>query len=881
MQTQLYCTGDTVSNRVFSNSYNSLVKQAQSQTTHTVVNHVFGPMRKYSQVNREDRTAQFATELAAALHELHVTHRQLASALGVTLAAVDSWCRITNPTRPGEQNLGKLCTWLDERTPGAGARLLAIATPSTHQSTHPLIHLSTSLTSSISSISSTTSAHRPPTSFIGRAQALQDIAAQFAGAQPVRLLSLIGPGGIGKTRLATQVTTELVAEFDGGIWWVDVTHMSEGSALPVWQTLARALNIHEADGRSLAEQVVTRLHRTHTLLIFDNCEQAIAACAAVASRLLRECPTLAILATSREPLQLSEEVVYPVPSLSLPPIKQSLKRGQLAQFEATRLFMERAFSAQQNFALSDKEAKHIADVCRRLDGLALAIELAASCLPQLNIEQIAQGLNDRFALLSRGSSLAPERHQTLRATIAWSYDLLSAEERTVFAQLAVFAGGWTEEAAYQTTDDGRRTIVGHLSSVVHRLSSKSLIIIEERNQTARYRMLESIHEFAREQLATLDNARETHQRHAEYFAQLAERGQRELNGTNQSEWLNTLDAEQDNFRAALEWARDGNLIGLRLCAALWPFWLVRGYLSEGRAYLDWALGHTADAAPDEIRAALWHGAGALARQQVDYVAANQHYAQAISVYRQINQPLALAQALNELGIVVTAQGQPNQAQMLYQESLNLSDHHDDPHTAATALFGLGLLAYERQAFELAQSYLQASAQAAKDCGDEITLLRALNGLGELARAQNKLPAAQTHYQESLRLSKHLGHKQGQASAWHNLGYVSKTQGQAAESLAYFRQSLSAYQELEEQRGIAECLVGIASVLAEHDNDEATRYLLAAAHLILNKLGVHLTATEQAEFDRTAQQVGLDATMPTQDAFAKVLINHAVELAQQV
>jgi predicted ATPase len=821
-------------------------------------------MRKYAQINRDDRTAQFATELASALHEMRLTHKKLAEALGVTLATVDSWCRITHPVLPSEHNLRKLCAWLDERKPGAGARLLAITgivtqpTQLTQPNQPPAQHL-----------------RPPPTSFVGRTQALQNITDHFV-ASGQRLLSLIGPGGIGKTRLAAQAIPELVAEFEGGIWWVSLENVSGSDAAAyIWRAIATALSLQEAGGRTMAEQVTARLHRAHALLVLDNCEQAAAACAAVASRLLRECPSLAILATSREPLQLNQEAIYSVPTLSLPPSPKP-RRAQLTRFEATRLFVERAMFAQHGLLITEDDAAHIAHICRHLDGLALAIELAAGCLPQLNVAQVAQGLQDRFALLTRGSSLAPERHQTLRATIAWSHDLLSAEERGVFAKLAVFAG-ITHLGAVSVT----QLVEMHCIASLQTLARKSLVVIEERHQHVRYRMLESIREFAREQLAAREDAYEIHQRHAKYFAQLAEQGGRELNGPKQGEWLSTLDAEQDNFRAALQWARqhDANL-GVRLCAALWPFWLVRGYLSEGRDWVDWAL-RAANDATEELHAALWHGAGALARQQVDYARARQGYTEAIRLYRQRNQPLAMAQALNEMGIVATAQSQPDQAQALYQESLNLSDQFDDGRTAAAAMFGLGLLAYERgpnapNAFALAQNYLQASAQAAKECGDDVILLRALNGLGELARAQNKMDVAQTHYQESLRLSQQLGHKWGQAAALHNLGYVRKSQGDVVASLAHFRESLNLYRALDEERGLAECLVGIASVLAERD--ETARQLLAAAHTILQKLGARLTATEQVEFEHAADRVGLaQHPRPSERPYAE-LIERSIEIA---
>ena len=825
------------------------------------------PRRAQPSPERDDKAAQFATALAEALHGLKLTHKKLAEALGITLHSVDSWTRANHPNLPGEENLRKLCDLLDARQAGLGQRLSAILNPQRSLPT----------TTASPRQSSPDSAHSnlrvPATSFIGRRSELAEIVALMSGinGELCRLLTLLGPGGIGKTRLAIQAATELVAEFEDGLWWVELANISEPGL--IWQALASILEVREEPGRAIAESVVQRLHRKHILLILDNSEHLTAACAALCERLLRECPALQILVTTRESLQLSGEKVMALATLSLPPLDvgygakgvgreatdtphasrptpfaprltpHAAMRRSLSQYDGTRLFIERAFFQQRGFAVNEANAPTIIEICHRLDGIALAIELAAACLPQLSVAQISERLNDRFNILTRGSQTVLPRHQTLRATIAWSYDLLTPAEQALFAKLAIFQGGWPIEAAQAITHDG-----APINLSLAQFNNKSLIVLEERDGRLRYRMLESIGEYARERLRETAGQEALCQQHAHYFAQWVELQQHDLTGAQQQRTLALIENDHDNLRAALTWTRQHQSdLNLRLCAALWRFWLVRGYLSEGRGHLAWALAHTTDQISLQ-RAAVLNGAGALARQQLDYELAYAFYTQSLGMYRQLDDAAGVAQVLNDLGIVVTSRGDHAQARELYQESAALWRKLGHFPGVAASVLGLSLIAYSAHDYAAARKFCEESLAMARQADDPLSTLRALNALGEVARTQADFAHAERCYRESRQLSETLGHRWGNAAALHNLGYVEKHLGKLTEATQCFQQSLLLYQELEDQRGIAECLCGFGVVQIGSGRYADGLRVLAAAQTLLQQAEAGLTQTEQAEFD---------------------------------
>src|SRR5579884_1260938 len=493
-------------------------------------------------------------------------------------------------------------------------------------------------------------AHNLPvqlTSFIGREKEMEEIKRLLSTAH---LLTLTGSGGCGKTRLALQVAADRVEEYADGVWLVELAAIADLGLVP--QTVAVALGVSEEPNRPLGETLANYLRPKSLLLVLDNCEHLLTACAQLADTLLRTCPKVRILASSREGLGLLGEALYHVPSLSLPDEKRLPTLEQLSQYEAVRLFVERAVLSRPDFAVTAQNAASVVQICSRLDGIPLAIELAAARARALAVEQLAQRLDDRFRLLTGGSRTALPRQQTLRATIDWSYDLLSQAERTLLRRLSVFLGGWTLEAAEAVCADashappraaamgagehaaapleaGSRENAGGpvaaeaVLDLLSRLVDKSLVLVEESAEAeARYRLLETVRQYSRDRLMESEEARDLRCRHRDWFLTLAEGAERRLRGPDQVAWLNRLAQEHDNLRMALEWCRAeedaGAEAGLRLAGALWRFWRVRGYLSEGRERLEAALAQASASERTAQRAKALYGLAALAWGQGDY-----------------------------------------------------------------------------------------------------------------------------------------------------------------------------------------------------------------------------------------------------------------------
>jgi non-specific serine/threonine protein kinase len=429
----------------------------------------------------------------------------------------------------------------------------------------------------------------PSTSFIGREKEVEEII-QLVNKN--RLVTLTGAGGVGKTRLAIQSSNKMQSNFKDGVGWVELAPLKKETLL--LQAVAKGLDVREVPNQSLEETLTKFLYSKQLLMVLDNCEHLIAGCAKLVDRLLNSCPNLKILATSREALGLIREEVWPVPILSLPDAQRMSLIDLLMQYEGIHLFVERASAAKSDFTLTEQNALSVAQVCQHLDGVPLAIELAAARVKMMSVGEIAKHLDDRFDLLTAGSRTAFPRHQTLRAAIDWSYDLLSQPERLFFSRISVFAGGFTLNAAKEiATGDGvSKTQVIHL---LGQLINKSLVNVrarsEEPKSETRYEMLETIREYAREKLDEFGETEQVRQHHRDFFIGFAEQAEPKLKGAQQLEWLNRLEVEHDNLRAVLQWTHEvGNTEAIsRLAALLFWFWKRRGYLSEGCVWLERAL----------------------------------------------------------------------------------------------------------------------------------------------------------------------------------------------------------------------------------------------------------------------------------------------------
>jgi len=550
-------------------------------------------------------------------------------------------------------------------------------------------------------------------SFIGRDQEMQDARRLLT---ETRLLTLTGTGGAGKTRLALQVAAEAVEDYPGGVWLIELAALRDPALLT--QAVAAVLGIGEEGGdRPLAQTLADALRPRSVLLVWDNCEHLVDACARLAETLLRACPGLRLLATSREALEIGGEAVLPVSSLALPPAgpsagAQDVTPETLAGCDSVRLFVERATTALPAFRLSAGNAPAVALVCARLDGIPLALELAAARVRVLTPEQIAGRLDDRFRLLSGGSRTALPRQQTLRALIDWSYDLLPSPEKTLLRRLSAFAGGWALEAA-EAVCAGGEVEDWEVLDLLSRLVAKSLVMVEPPDAgRVRYRLLENLRSYAWERLVETAEADAIAARHAACFLAFAEEGEPELSGPEQATWLDRLERDHDNLRAALAHSHDseGSVeAGLRLAGALWKFWWMRGYFSEGRFFLRWVLARSVEAAPS-VRAKVLTGAGILAEAQGDYVSAVAHHQEGLAIYRSLGDTAKIAQALNNLGNAASSQEDWEHAADYYGQGLNLYHALGDEGRAAILLMNIGIVANHQQQYIKARSLYEESLE---------------------------------------------------------------------------------------------------------------------------------------------------------------------------
>jgi predicted ATPase/class 3 adenylate cyclase len=689
-----------------------------------------------------------------------------------------------------------------------------------------------------------------------------------------RLVTLTGAGGCGKTRLALQVAADLADAYRDGAWLVELAPLSDPAL--VTQEIASALRVREQQGRPLIATLVEYLEPRTLLLVLDNCEHLVQGTAEAADGLLRACPNLRILATSREPLAIGGEATYRVPSLSLPQLDRMPGLERLAESEAVRLFVDRAASAAR-FQLTSQNAPLVAHICQRLDGIPLAIELAAARVKVLSLDQIAVRLNDRFRLLTGGSRTAMARQQTLRAAMDWSYALLSDAERRLLARLSVFAGSWTLDAVEAVcAGDGIES--GDVLDLVTQLVDKSLVGVDESSGDGRYRLLETVRQYSRDRLLEMRADETFRRRHRDWHLRLAGDAESGLRGPRQGEWLARLDLDHDDVRAALEWCvanPDEAEAGVRLAAAMGRFWWIRGYLTEARKWLT-ALLAKAPKAETLWRSRALLEAGRLAWAQSDYTAATGFFDQSLLLSRALRDvegtvdalnmlgldalaaseyararvyldealPLArtvgdrhrLAVLLNNLGLVDAATGDHERARALHRECLDIRRQVGDAHGAAIALNNLGLVAAATRDHAAAQTLYEESLDIHKRLGNKQHIMSTLNNLGHLALEGGDYDRAASLCDQSLTLAHELADSEGIANAVLNLGRVAAGRGDPARAGALGRQSLVLRNGLRDRRGIAECLEQLALVAGAEGRADRAGRLYGAADALRNRIG---------------------------------------------
>ncbi len=668
------------------------------------------------------------------------------------------------------------------------------------------------------------------TSFVGRERQMAEIKNQLAAA---RLLSLLGPGGTGKTRLALQVGHGLLERFPRGVWLVELGPLADPDL--VVQAVATVFNVREAPGRPLLDSLIDYLKPRALLLILDNCEHIIGAAAQLAAALLRACPAVRMLATSREPLGVAGEVGYRVPPLTRPDPAQVRSAQQLEHFEAARLFVERAVISNPGFAVRDRDAPAVARVVHRLDGIPLAIELAAARVKVLSVEQIAARLDDRFRLLTAGARTGLPHHQTLRAAIDWSHDLLTELERALFRRLAVFAGGFSLEAA-EAVSAGGGIDVADVLDLLARLVDKSLLVTEEVVSDVRYRMLETIRHYAREKLAAAGEDGDVLARHLQWHLALAEEAEPHLRGPEQITWLDRLELDHDDLHAALEWTRSSGDVqsGLRLGVALQRFWALRGHFSEGRQWLEGAA--AADGVPGLLRARALYGAGVLASLQGDFAKSEALCAQSLALFSDLGDKSGASLTLSVLGAIARNRGDFARAAALFEEGLAQVRQADDRWPSAEALRGLGLTARRQGDNQRAKALLEESLGLWRGVGDKWGLAYCLTHLAVLARREGNYARAKLLSEESLVLSKELGNRNQIAETLGTLGALAIEQGDFERAVSVLEESLALSRELGNRQEIAAALGNLAFATYRKGDFDRARVLLEESRALFSELG---------------------------------------------
>ena len=579
--------------------------------------------------------------------------------------------------------------------------------------------------------------------------------------QTSRLLTLTGAGGVGKTRLALRVAGDLRSAWRDGVWWVELASLSDPLLVP--QAAAKVLDVREQPDRPLAVSLQHHLRTKELMLVLDNCEHLTEACGALAHGLLRTCPGVRILATGREPLGVGEECVWAVPALSYPDPGHQPAIAELLSYDAVRLFVERAMAARPDFELTPETAPFAAQIACRLDGIPLAIELAAPRVRALTLEQIANHLDDCFQVLARRSRSEAPRHQTLRATMDWSYGLLASEERTLLDSLAIFAGGWTLEAA-QTVCSGAAGALdetgerGFLDALV-RLVDKSLVVAGgQTTREGRYRLLETVRQYAREKLVESGSIAAIQRRHALFYLGFAEAIEPAINTVGRAACLAQLDREHDNLRSALSWAiRDEPETALRVSGSLWWFWFHQGYWREGRAWLEQALASTAgQAVPAPHRAKALLGSGVLAWAQGDRSAARARLEESVDVWRSLDDERSLAEAMHFLAIEMMAQGDAGAARSLAASSVDMFRRDGrDRFGLAVTLATVGIAEMTLEDYGAARRALEESAAISRDIRDNWALALPLRNLGIVAFRQGDFVEAAKQLRETLLILRDL------------------------------------------------------------------------------------------------------------------------------
>lgn len=696
------------------------------------------------------------------------------------------------------------------------------------------------------------------TSFIGREHELTEARKLLAS---TRILTFIGPGGTGKTRLSLQIAAEQISEFKDGVWLIELARLANPTY--VVSTIASTFNLREGHGMSLIDIITDYVRDKQLLLVLDNCEHLVEACAQISDHLLHNCPKLKIIASSREALGISGETVYRVPSLSLPQeVQSSQDPGSLMNYEATRLFTERAVRTNPQFVLTIDNAPHITQICSRLDGIPLAIELAAARVKLFTPQQIAERLDDRFKLLTGGSRTALPRQQTLRALIDWSFLTLTETEQHALCRLAVFSGGWSFEAA--------ESVLGELEAMdgLSGLVNKSLVNVEEQDGESHYRYLETIRQYAMEKLVETGDTVDTRDRHLAYFMEYARNAEEHFITEQRPLWVNRFEMDHDNFRSALSWALESDPpSALQMVSSLSAFWLSRSYMREGCSWCEAAISRAealslSDPNVDSARAQAYSALAMLSINRGEHQKGQAASRMGVALERKLDQPLQLARALHFLGMASAFSGDVKEAFDSLRESEAICRKFGYKDELASVLQSFAYATMEihgAQAAEQLQSYLDESLALSQGSPDPEAAVRIEGILAKLAFYRGDLTEARKHADLMLDLHREMGDQLSVTGHQSGMAHVARQLGNFEEALALYRETLPDWQKIGHRGAVAHQLECFAFIAKAQEQGERAVKLIGAAEALRETSHSPMTPQERVEYDNevASLRAGMD------------------------